>query len=150
MADQLSNQEMLDILLPELRDVAQTAQVNSVTLASMGQQLAQLTKVTSRMETAIYGNGKPGLQARVEDQNRRLSGIEGVCKLEQEADLVDRLQEIEQQHTKEAADRQQIANDLVERQKAEKAEWRKFRWGFIGTMGTVIIDILIHAFKLVG
>ena len=56
MSDQpqsVSNQEMLDILLPELRTVAHTAQVNTVTLATMGQQLAQLIKVTSRMETAI-------------------------------------------------------------------------------------------------
>ena len=146
----MSNQEMLDILLPELRDVAQTAQVNSVTLASMGQQLAQLTKVTSRMETAIYGNGKPGLQARVEDQHRRLSGIESTCKLEQEADLIDRLGVIEEQHHAEKTVREKVATDLAEAQKAERSEWRKFRWGFIGTIVTVILDIVLHALHLVG
>ena len=64
--NQLSNQELLDILLPEVRRIGAMSQENSVTLATVTEQLAQLAKVTDRLDKAIYGNGKPGLRALVE------------------------------------------------------------------------------------
>ncbi len=86
---QISNQDLLDILLPELRNVNQMSQANSVALAAMAQQLSQLTNNTARLDKAIYGNGIPGLKALVDDQQRRLSNVEATCKLEQDADIVD-------------------------------------------------------------
>ena len=133
---QISNQELLDILLPEVRNVSQTSQANSVALATVAQQLAQLTSVTSRLEKAVYGNGTPGIKAKVDELEKRLGGIEGTCKLEQEADIPDRLEAIETLH-KEQADAK----------KAELAEWRKVKWGLIGTTGTVLLDILMHLVK---
>jgi hypothetical protein len=133
---QISNQELLDILLPELRSVSQMSQANSVTLATVVQQLAQLAATNARLEKAVYGNGTPGIKAKVDDLEKRLSGVEGTCKLEQEADIPDRIRVIEDLH-KEQADAK----------KAELAEWRKVKWGLVGTTGTVLVDILMHLVK---
>ena len=133
---QISNQELLDILLPELRSVSQMSQSNSIALATVAQQLAQLTSVTTRLEKAVYGNGAPGIKAKVDELEKRLGGIEGTCKQEQEADIPDRLEAIEYLHQEQA-----------DAKKAELAEWRKVKWGMVGTAGTVLLDILMHLIK---
>ena len=143
----LSNQEMLDILLPELRTVSQTSQANSVSLAGMAQKLEHLTIITTRLDTAIYGNGKPGLKTTVEQNTSRLNAYTTTCRLDDDLDIVDRIESIETQHMKEKEERDQIAADLVEAKKAEKAEWRKFRWGFIGTIAAVLLDLAARLLK---
>ena len=134
---QISNQDMLDILLPELRNVNRMSQANSVALAAMAQQLSQLTNNTARLDKAIYGNGIPGLKALVDDHQRRLSNVEATCKLEQDAEIVDRVEAIEAKH-----------KDEDDRRKAELAEWRKVKWGLFGTSSTVLLDILMHLLKI--
>mgnify|MGYP001222495973 FL=1 len=117
-------QGVLEVLLPEIRETRSIAQETSVQLASLngrvGQmdgQISQIAKSQLRMEEAIFGNGKPGMKAEIDDLR----------------DEVDRLKNIENRRDQE--------------KQKQRDEFRKFRWGFLAAIFTALLDILLRVFN---
>ncbi len=117
-------QGVLEVLLPEIRETRSIAQETSVQLASLnghvGQmdgQISQIAKSQLRMEEAIFGNGKPGMKAEIDDLR----------------DEVDRLKNIENRRDQE--------------KQKQRDEFRKFRWGMLAAIFTALLDILLRVFN---
>lgn len=117
-------QGVLEVLLPEIRETRSIAQETSVQLASLnghvGQmdgQISQIAKSQLRMEEAIFGNGKPGMKAEIDDLR----------------DEVDRLKNIENRRDQE--------------KQKQRDEFRKFRWGFLAAIFAALLDILLRVFN---
>ena len=116
-------QGVLEVLLPEIRETRSIAQETSVQLASLnghvGQmdgQISQIAKSQLRMEEAIFGNGKPGMKAEIDDLR----------------DEVDRLKNIENRRDQE--------------KQKQRDEFRKFRWGMLAAIFAALLDILLRVF----
>jgi|SRR5690554_1823884 len=117
-------QGVLEVLLPEIRETRSIAQETSVQLASLnghvGQmdgQISQIAKSQLRMEEAIFGNGKPGMKAEIDDLR----------------DEVDRLKNIENRRDQE--------------KQKQRDEFRKFRWGMLAAIFAALLDILLRVFN---
>ena len=120
----ITNNELLEILLPEIRKTGEKQDQMSERLAVFEERQGKILRSIRKLEEAIYGNGKPGLRADVDALDSRLSYIE-------------------QLHYEEKMKREQNEVAVLEAKKAEKSEWRKFRWGLLATGFTVLLDLIL-------
>jgi len=86
-------------------------------VGQMDGQISQIAKSQLRMEEAIFGNGKPGMKAEIDDLR----------------DEVDRLKNIENRRDQE--------------KQKQRDEFRKFRWGMLAAIFAALLDILLRVFN---
>jgi hypothetical protein len=97
-------------------------------MARIDERQTQMADVLEKITECLYGNGKPGLKADLEEVTRKVADVEALHQTEKEARL-----KTEQDH----ADAKQ----------AEVGEWRKFRWGIVAAVAMAGLDLL---FRLLG
>jgi septin family protein len=103
----------------------------SVQVARLDERMEKAVEIISRLELAVFGNGKPGLRQQVEAQESRLVRIEEQHSIDQEAAAA-------------------VESEKAEEEKAERSEWRKYKWGMIFFGTTVVIDILMQLLHVGG
>ena len=121
----ITNNELLEILLPEIRKTGEKQDQMSERLAVFGERQGKILQSIQKLEEAIYGNGKPGLRSGVDSLDSRLTEIEG-------------------QHLQEKAARDKAEAEIQETKITARNEWRKFRWGIVATGFTVLLDLILH------
>ena len=98
-------------------------------MARIDERQTQMADVLEKITECLYGNGKPGLKADLEELTRKVADVEALHQTEKERRL-----KTEQDH--------------AEAKRAEVGEWRKFRWRIITTFVTMLIDLIVHYAKL--
>lgn len=115
----------------------------TVILALVDERTKSMKITLDKIFDAVYGNGKPGLNAAVHDIEARLQTVEGfergcpIARLEpQVTDLVKR-------HESEDKERQEL---IAERKEAAR-QARNFRYTALATLATLAADIILRAIK---
>ena len=98
-------------------------------MARIDDRQTQMADVLEKITECMYGNGKPGLKADLEEVTRKVADVEALHQAEKEARL-------------------KTEQDTADAKKAEVSEWRKFRWGIITSFVTTLIDLNVHYTKL--
>ena len=113
------------MLLPELRALQESGRERAEQMARIDERQTQMADVLEKITECLYGNGKPGLKADLEELTRKVADVEALHQTEKERRL-----KTEQDH--------------ADAKNAEVSEWRKFRWGIIATFVTMLIDLVAH------
>ncbi len=120
----MAQDEQLKLIL-EIRDLA---------IRQDERQASMVVKV-DRIEKAIFGNGGPGIKARLEALEK---DHKSMCPAV--LTMADRVTEVERRHISEDAER----NEGKQETKKEKDEFRKFKWGIASVFAATVIGILIN------
>jgi hypothetical protein len=121
-------QGVLTVLLPELLALQESGRERAEQMARIDERQTQMADVLEKITECMYGNGKPGLKADLEEVTRKVADVEALHQTEKEARL-----KTEQDHD--------------EAKKAEVSEWRKFKWGILAAVVMAGLDL---AFRLLG
>ena len=130
---EMTRQDLLNILVPEIRAARDAAQTASEQICRLDERMTQVMDTTRRLEKSIYGNGEPGLRQYANDHEKRLKELEEIHRGEKASRLFERLEKIEEHVSRE-----------IEDKKANLSEWRKLRWGVLGTIIATMINLLVH------
>jgi len=110
------------------------------TVARLDERQRGISRKVERIESAVFGNGTPGLRSDFECIESRLDAIEKFengCPI---FEVVEDIRLIEARHA--AEDKKQEEN--AEREKSGEDEYRKFRWGMLAMLIATAIDIILH------
>jgi hypothetical protein len=110
------------------------------TIGRMDGRQEGLVKTTERIETAIFGNGKPGLRADVEALGFKVKDIDQRLVAVEDRDCTERIEEIEERHQEE----DETKGERMKRRSKEQDSFRNFRWALIFMAATMIINFIMR------
>ena len=123
--------------------------VNNEVLARLDERMAFIQEKVVRIETAVFGNGKPGIRTDMNELAHKVSEIEKFertvlcsrCK-KPLGSVEETVEEIDKRHAEEDAAEQKVQA----RKDKEASEAIKFKWVLITMVATSAINITTGLF----
>lgn len=138
-------QEQNQFIIESLAAIQHAAEGSIAFQARMEEKMANFDVKLDRVDKAVYGNGKPGIQEQLNICSKRLEEIEiaeRACPINDIAALV---KDMSERHTKE----DEIVEESKEDEKKKKDELRKFRYGIISAIVMLALDIVTRALGII-
>jgi len=135
-----SEQDQNQLIIDNLAAIRQAMEGSIAFQARMDEKMTTFDKKLDRVDKAIFGNGKPGIQEQLNSQDKRMQSIENIekgCKI---GEVINVLEDIQERH----ADEDKAAEECKEAEQKKTDELRKFRYGLISAIVMFVLDVAVR------